>query len=95
VPWTAFLPGAVLIGAGVEALHLFTVYFLEGKLADSSQLYGALGLAATVLFYLFLIGRGVVWAAELNAIVWEVWHPAGLPSDGERQLPAAELGLYR
>jgi uncharacterized BrkB/YihY/UPF0761 family membrane protein len=75
LPWTAFLPGAVLLGVGVEALHIFTVYFLADKLASASNLYGALGLASTLLFYLFLIGRGVVWAAELNAVVWEVRHP--------------------
>ncbi len=72
VPWTAFLPGGIVLGVGLEALHVFTVYFLADKLASSSQLYGGLGLAATLLFYLFLIGRGVVWAAELNAVVWEV-----------------------
>jgi uncharacterized BrkB/YihY/UPF0761 family membrane protein len=75
VPWTAFLPGAVLLGIGLQGLHVFTVYFLEEKLAHASQLYGALGLAATMLFYLFLIGRGFVWAAELNAVVWELRHP--------------------
>jgi uncharacterized BrkB/YihY/UPF0761 family membrane protein len=72
VPWTAFVPGAVLLGVGIEALHVFTVYFLQTKLANASELYGVLGLATTALFYLFLIGRGVVWAAELNAVVWEV-----------------------
>jgi uncharacterized BrkB/YihY/UPF0761 family membrane protein len=72
VPWTAFLPGAVLLGVGLEVLHVFTVYFLADKLASSSELYGGLGLAATLLFYLFLIGRGVIWAAELNAVVWEI-----------------------
>ncbi len=72
VPWTAFIPGAVVLGVGLEALHLFTVYFLANKLADASALYGALGLAATMLFYLFLVGRGVIWAAELNAVVWSV-----------------------
>jgi hypothetical protein len=75
VPWTAFLPGAILLGVGLNALHIFTVYYLSEKLAHSAQLYGVLGLAATALFYLFLIGRGVIWAAELNAIVWEVRHP--------------------
>jgi uncharacterized BrkB/YihY/UPF0761 family membrane protein len=71
-PWTAFLPGAVLLGIGLEALHLFTVYFLANKLASSSALYGSLGLAGTMLFYLYLIGRGVIWAAELNAVTWQV-----------------------
>lgn len=70
--WTAFLPGAVLLAVGLEALHLFTVYYLQTKLANASELYGVLGLATTALFYFFLIGRGVVWAAEVNAIVWEV-----------------------
>jgi hypothetical protein len=72
IPWTAFLPGAVLLGVGVEALHGFTVYYLETKLANASELYGVLGLATTALFYFFLIGRGVVWAAEANAVVWAV-----------------------
>ena len=65
-------PGNVFLGLGLEALHVFTTYFLETKLANASDLYGVLGLATTALFYLFLVGRGVVWAAELNAVVWEV-----------------------
>lgn len=72
VPWTAFVPGAILLGLGIEALNLFATYFLEERLASASDLYGVLGLATTALFYLFLVGRGVVWAAELNAVVWEV-----------------------
>jgi uncharacterized BrkB/YihY/UPF0761 family membrane protein len=72
VPWTAFLPGAILFSVALEALHLFTAYFLQAKLSNASQLYGVLGLVTTALFYLFLVGRGVVWAAELNAVVWEV-----------------------
>jgi uncharacterized BrkB/YihY/UPF0761 family membrane protein len=72
VPWTAFLPGAVVFAVGIEALHIFTVYFLQTKLSNASELYGVLGLATTALFYLFLIGRGVIWAAELNAVVWDV-----------------------
>jgi uncharacterized BrkB/YihY/UPF0761 family membrane protein len=82
VPWTSYLPGAILMGAGFTALHLFTVYYLSEKLANSSELYGALGLAATMLFFLFCIGRGVIWAAELNSVIWDVRHPA--PIAGER-----------
>jgi uncharacterized BrkB/YihY/UPF0761 family membrane protein len=71
VHWTAFLPGAILFGIGLEVLYVFTAYYLQIKLANASELYGVLGLATTALFYLFLIGRGVIWAAEVNAVVWE------------------------
>jgi uncharacterized BrkB/YihY/UPF0761 family membrane protein len=98
LPWTAFLPGAILMGAGFTALHVFTVYYLAEKLANSSELYGALGLAATMLFYLFCIGRGVIWAAELNAVVWDVRHPgdrrAGvLVRDREKPAEAEAVGI--
>lgn len=72
VSWTAFLPGAIVFAVGIEALHIFTVYYLQTKLSNASELYGVLGLATTALFYLFLVGRGVIWAAELNAVVWDV-----------------------
>lgn len=71
VPWTAFLPGAILLSVALGALHLFTAYFLQAKLSNASQLYGALGFATTALFCLFLVGRSVVWAAELDAVVSE------------------------
>jgi uncharacterized BrkB/YihY/UPF0761 family membrane protein len=41
-------------------------------LASASAIYGIIGLAGTFLFYLFLIGTGVIWAAELNAVIWQV-----------------------
>jgi len=72
LPWHAFVPGAIVFGLGLEALHVFTVYFLAARLASASSLYGSLGLAGTALFFLYLIGRGLVWSAELNAVVWEV-----------------------
>jgi Virulence factor BrkB len=86
VPWTAFVPGAVVLGIGIEALHIFTVYFLASRLENASQLYGTLGLASTALFYLFLIGRGIVWAAELNAVAWEVRHPDAPRDPDERMI---------
>ena len=79
-PWTAFLPGAVLFGVGLEAMHVFTAYFLQVKLANASELYGVLGVATTTLFFLFLVGRGVVWSAELNAVFWET-RTAGAQED--------------
>jgi uncharacterized BrkB/YihY/UPF0761 family membrane protein len=74
-PWTALLPGAATVAGGTLAIHVVTVYYLANKLATASALYGTLGLTATLLVYLFLIGRMIVVAAELNAVVWERSHP--------------------
>jgi uncharacterized BrkB/YihY/UPF0761 family membrane protein len=80
LPWTAFLPGAVIVAIGAEALHLVTIYYLARQLASASALYGTLGLAGSALFFLYLIGRGVVWAAELNAVVWTVRKERAAPA---------------
>jgi membrane protein len=66
--WTAW-PGALLVAVGMEGLHLVAVLYLPGKLARASQLYGALGVAASVLVWLALIARLIVLAQELNAVL--------------------------
>ena len=35
----------------------------------------ALIMVGTLLFVLYLVGRTTVWACELNAVSWDVWHP--------------------
>jgi uncharacterized BrkB/YihY/UPF0761 family membrane protein len=69
--WQALVPGALLFGAGVEALNVFTAYVLTPWALNKQGTYGALGLAAALLLSLFLISRLVVAAAVLNATLWE------------------------
>jgi uncharacterized BrkB/YihY/UPF0761 family membrane protein len=71
VPWTALLPGALLVGLGLQAIHLTTVYFISYKISRSSETYGALGVAAALLLSLYLIGRLFVAGVITNAILWE------------------------
>lgn len=63
------LPGALLIGVGVEGLHVVTVFFLAGRLASSSQLYGALGAAATILLWGYILARVLIGASTLNHLL--------------------------
>jgi len=70
-PWQALLPGAILVGVGVEALHLASAFYLGNKIASASETYGSLGAAAAVIAWLYLIGRLFVAAAMLNATMWE------------------------
>jgi uncharacterized BrkB/YihY/UPF0761 family membrane protein len=65
------VPGVLLVAIGAQAMHVFTVFYLSPKLESSSELYGGLGAAATVLLWLYLIGRLVVLSAVLNATLWE------------------------
>jgi uncharacterized BrkB/YihY/UPF0761 family membrane protein len=65
--WTALLPGAILVAIGFQVTHALVVYLLGPKLETSTSLYGALGVVATVLFFMWVIGRIVVTAPILNS----------------------------
>jgi uncharacterized BrkB/YihY/UPF0761 family membrane protein len=71
IRWTALVPGALLVGAGVQIMHVVTVYYLSRKVASASDTYGALGAATALLLGLYLFGRLFVLSAMLNAELWE------------------------
>jgi uncharacterized BrkB/YihY/UPF0761 family membrane protein len=52
---------------GLQAMHLFTVYFLGPKLNGATELYGLVGIVTTLLFWLYLGGRLIIAGAALNA----------------------------
>jgi uncharacterized BrkB/YihY/UPF0761 family membrane protein len=67
------LPGAGVLTAGIAILTLTTGLFMW-RLEESSSMYGPLGLALVLLFWLYLIGHLFVGAAVLNAELWERAH---------------------
>jgi uncharacterized BrkB/YihY/UPF0761 family membrane protein len=73
--WWSLLPGAVLVGVGTQGLYLFNVLYLNHKIQSASAAYGALGVAASALLWLYLLGRLMVAAPVLNATLWERHHP--------------------
>jgi uncharacterized BrkB/YihY/UPF0761 family membrane protein len=70
-PWTALLPGAVVYGVGTEVLSVVAAYVITPWALAKQGTYGALGIAAALLFGLYLISRLVVAAAVVNATLWE------------------------
>jgi len=82
ITWRQVLPGAVLAALGITAIHLFTVYYLAGKLERSPKLYGTLGAATVVLLGLYLIARVIVSAMFLNATLARA---GGSPDPGDDQ----------
>jgi uncharacterized BrkB/YihY/UPF0761 family membrane protein len=71
VPWTAFLPGAILFGVGMEVLHLVTVYWISREIENKTDTYGAIGFALALLLWAYLLGRLITSAAVLNETLWE------------------------
>jgi uncharacterized BrkB/YihY/UPF0761 family membrane protein len=74
--WHDLLPGAIAVGAGVQAIHLATVLYLAGRFADMSDRYGALGAALGLLSWAYLIGSLVVYGAIVNAVMFERSSPS-------------------
>jgi Virulence factor BrkB len=85
------VPGAIVFGLGVQALHLVAVYYLGAKLTHASALYGSLGIAAALLFGLYLVGRLIVAAAVLNVAIWTHKHATGPTCDGPGRPTATPL----
>ena len=80
--WRGLVPGAVLVAVGIQAFTIVTIWFLASKLASATALYGILGVAATFLFWLYILGRLFIAAATLNASLHEqrtasagIWGP--------------------
>jgi membrane protein len=65
--WTDLVPGALLMAFGVQVIHLGTVLFIAGKVERASQTYGSLGVAFTLLLWLYVVSRVIVASAMLNA----------------------------
>lgn len=66
--WTDLIPGCLLVGVGATILHAASQIYLPHKLSSASQLYGTLGLAATILAWLLIVAQLVVSAALVNAM---------------------------
>jgi uncharacterized BrkB/YihY/UPF0761 family membrane protein len=70
VPWTAFIPGAVVFGVGMEVLHLVTVYWISRQIESKTDTYGAIGFALALLLWAYLLGRLITTAAVVNETLW-------------------------
>jgi uncharacterized BrkB/YihY/UPF0761 family membrane protein len=69
--WKGLLPGALAFGIGIELIQIFTAYVIAPMALTKQGTYGALGIAAALLFGLYLIARLMVGAAVLNATLWD------------------------
>ncbi|HEU4915644.1 MAG TPA: YhjD/YihY/BrkB family envelope integrity protein [Acidimicrobiia bacterium] len=71
VPWTALLPGALLMTTGLLVIRLATLVYFAPRLESAPDLYGGLGLAGVFLAWLYIISRLLVASVSLNATIWQ------------------------
>jgi uncharacterized BrkB/YihY/UPF0761 family membrane protein len=69
--WPALIPGAAVFGLGLLFVNVFNVYVTTRLVEGRAETYGALGIAAALLFSLVLVGRVMIISAELNALLDE------------------------
>jgi membrane protein len=69
--WYELLPGAALFGVGLFFVNVFNIYITTRIVENRANTYGALGIAAALLFSLVLVGRLMVVSPELNAALYE------------------------
>jgi uncharacterized BrkB/YihY/UPF0761 family membrane protein len=74
VGWKDLIPGAVLFGIAVLALHLFTVYWVAELIQRKSATYGAVGSSLALLLWAYVFGRIMTASAVLNASLWARSH---------------------
>jgi hypothetical protein len=68
--FTTLLPGALVVGVGFLGVNAFTLILVVWIGNTREDTYGALGLAATVLFSLWLTSRVIVVSAVADAALW-------------------------
>jgi membrane protein len=86
-PWQSLIPGALLVGIGAPVLHGVIVAFLVPKLQKAQALYGVLGSATTLIFFIYLVSLLVVLGAVLNSSLYEELRgrQTGQPPSGSDQ----------
>jgi membrane protein len=68
VPWTDYLPGALVGAVGLEILKLAGTIYVPRAAAAASALYGSIGVVFAILAWLALFARLVVYASALNVV---------------------------
>ena len=57
-------------------IQIAVLFYFAPRLGRSEETYGALGVAATMLVWLYVVSRLAIGAAFLNATLWSRAHSA-------------------
>jgi uncharacterized BrkB/YihY/UPF0761 family membrane protein len=85
--WRDLVPGALLVGVGIEALHIFTVVWISHSFERKSATYGAIGGSLSLLLWAYVVGRILAASPVVNAVIWRRAHAHDLPPPVPSNLP--------
>ena len=71
VGWRGLVPGAILGAIGLEALKVVGGFYVPRLVANSSALYGSIGVIFAVLAWLYLLARLAMYTAVLDVVLHE------------------------
>lgn len=71
VPLRAYVPGAIVGGIGLTVLKFVGGVYVPKLVADSSALYGSIGVVFALLAWLLLGAKLVVYSAAYNVVRYE------------------------
>jgi membrane protein len=84
--WQELVPGAVLVAVGAQLVNVAVVFYFGPRIGRSTELYGALGTAAVLLVWLYVVARLITSGAFLNATLWERRYGSTAPAAAESRL---------
>lgn len=67
----AVLPGAALVALAISGLQAVSQFYLSDQITRASALYGTIGVSLVILGWFFILGRTIVIAMVLNAVIHE------------------------
>lgn len=67
----SLLPGAALVAVTLAGMQAVSQLYLPSRFQKASALYGAIGSSVVVLGWFFILGRVIILAMELNAVIYE------------------------
>lgn len=71
IPARDLLPGALAAAVGFEVLKFVGTIYVPRLVANSSSLYGPLGIVFALLAWLAIFARLIVYSSTLNAVLFE------------------------